>query len=57
MRSKVIERTLKEMELDPWYVKLRRWFRLEIWVIVCKTRFIWDLTYHKNIFKKRKINN
>ena len=43
-----------EMKNDPWYVKLRRWWRLQRWVWMCQTRFIWDLTYEKNIFKWKK---
>jgi hypothetical protein len=54
MRSKTIERLLKEMENDPWHVKLRRWWRVKLWVWTCRTRFIWDLSYQHNIFKKRK---
>ena len=44
------------MESDPWYIKLRRWFCVKKWVWMCRTRFIWDLTYKKNIFKKKKYN-
>ena len=41
-----------KMENDPWYVKLKRWFNLQRWVLMCRTRWIWDLNYEHNIFKK-----
>ena len=31
MRSKTLDRILKEMENDPWHVKLRRWWRVRLW--------------------------
>jgi hypothetical protein len=36
--SKTIEKLQDEMNKDPWYVKLKRWFRLQIWVWKCLTR-------------------
>jgi hypothetical protein len=54
MRSPILDNMLKDMEKDPWHVKLKRWWRVTIWVWVCRTRFIWDLDYQHNIFKKRK---
>lgn len=42
MRSHVMQRTIDEMEKDPWWVKLKRWMRVEWWVFVCKTRKYWD---------------
>lgn len=53
MRSPVLDKILKDMEKDPWHVKLKRWWRVQVWVWVCKTRFIWDLNYQHNIFKKK----
>jgi predicted chitinase len=54
MRSPILDKVFKDMEKDPWHVKLKRWWRVAIWVWVCRTRFIWDLDYQHNIFKKRK---
>jgi hypothetical protein len=56
MRSPILDNMLKDMEKDPWHVKLKRWWRITIWIWVCRTRFIWDLDYQHNIFKKRKNN-
>lgn len=42
MRSEVMQRILDEMEKDPWWVKLKRWMKVEWWFIVCKTRKYWD---------------
>ena len=53
-RSKTLDRLLTEMENDPWYVKLRRWWRVKKWVWTCRTRWIWDLEYKHNIFRKKK---
>ena len=53
MRSKVLQRLIDEMEKDPWYVKLRRWWRVKIWVYKCRTRKYWDKTYQGYIFKKK----
>lgn len=54
MKSNILKNLIDEMESDPWYIKLRRWFCVKKWVWMCRTRFIWDLTYKKNIFKKKK---
>jgi len=51
--SDVLKKILEEMENDPWHVKLRRWWRLQVWVYTCRTRWIWDLEYENNIFKKK----
>ena len=50
----VLRRLTEEMKNDPWHVKLRRWFRLQRWVWMCRTRWIWDLDYEHNIFKKKR---
>jgi hypothetical protein len=50
----IIKQLTEEMKNDPWYVKLRRWFRLQRWVWMCRTRWIWDLNYEHNIFRKRR---
>jgi hypothetical protein len=49
-----LRRLTQEMKNDPWPKKLRRWWRLQRWVWMCKTRFIWDKNYEHNIFKKKK---
>ena len=54
MKSKTLERILKEMENDPWYVKLKRWWGVRLWVWTCRTRWIWDIEYERNIFRKKK---
>jgi hypothetical protein len=54
MRTKTVDRLLKEMENDPWHIKLRRWWRVRLWVWTCRTRWIWDLEYERNIFRKNK---
>ena len=33
MRSKVAQRILDRMEKDPWWVKLKRWFMVELHII------------------------
>jgi hypothetical protein len=53
-KSGILKQLIEEMKNDPWHVKLRRWFRLKRWVWMCKTRWIWDLDYKHNIFKKKK---
>lgn len=35
MRSKVFQRILNDMDKDPWWVKLKRWFVVEYYVIKC----------------------
>ena len=49
-----LRRLTEKMKKDPWHVKLRRWFRLQRWVWMCRTRWIWDLDYEHNIFKKKR---
>jgi len=39
------------MEADPWHVKLKRWYHVQVWLIKCRLRFIWDLQYEHNIIK------
>jgi hypothetical protein len=51
--SPKINQLLEEMKTDPWYTKLKRWFRLQIWVYTCLTRKYWDKTYQHYIFKKK----
>jgi hypothetical protein len=50
----IIKQLTEEMKNDPWHVKLRRWFRLQRWVWMCRTRWIWDLDYEHNIFRKKR---
>ena len=54
MRSEITQRILDEMKKDPWYVKLRRWYRIEKWIIICQTRKYWDKSFEGYIFKKKK---
>lgn len=49
-----IQKLLDEMEKDPWYVKLKRWWRLKIWTWTCLTRKYWDKSYSGYIFKRKK---
>lgn len=51
--SKVIEELLQQYDNLPWYKKLKIWFNTQRWVWMCRTRFIWDLNYQHNIFKKK----
>jgi hypothetical protein len=53
MKTKTVERLLKEMENRPWHLKLRDWWNIKRWVWTCRTRFIWDLSYERNIFRKK----
>lgn len=52
MRSPTFENILNEMKKDKWYIKLKRWFKLQIWVWICLTRKYWDKNYQHYIFKK-----
>ena len=55
MRSPVVDRLMREMEQDPWHVKLKRWWRVQVWVWICLTRRYWDKNYQHYIFKKKKL--
>ena len=50
----ILKQLVEEMKNDPWHAKLRRWWRLERWVWMCRTRWIWDLDYEHNIFRKKR---
>jgi hypothetical protein len=50
----ILKQLVEEMRNDPWHVKLRRWWRLERWVWRCRTRWLWDLDYEHNIFRKKR---
>lgn len=52
--SEVLQKLMDEMENDPWHVKLKRSFDTWLWMQKCRTRFIWDLSYQHNIFKKNQ---
>ena len=52
--SEIIERLQQQYNDLPRYKKLRTWFNLQRWIWICRTRFIWDLSYEHNIFKRRK---
>lgn len=36
--NKILEDFVKMMQADKWYVKLRRWISLQIWLIRCNLR-------------------
>lgn len=40
-----VQNLIIEMENDRWYVKLGRWWRLQVWLFTCRTRKFWDKTY------------
>lgn len=50
-RSDTARQILEDSKLDPWYVKLKRWYRLQRWIISCRTRKYWDNTFENYIFK------
>lgn len=52
MRSQLTQRILDEMNKDPWYIKLRRYIKIRIWVYICLTRKYWDKSFKGYIFKK-----
>jgi hypothetical protein len=54
-RSPAVERLFEEMKDDPWYIKLKRWYVVEKWVLICRTRKFWDKTYEHYLFKKNNI--
>ncbi len=56
-RSPVVDRLLKEMENDPWHVKLKRWWNLKVWTYTCLTRKYWDKSFSGYIFKKKRDQN
>jgi hypothetical protein len=41
-KSSALQRMMDKMEKDPWWVKLKRWMRVEWWFFVCRTRKYWD---------------
>jgi hypothetical protein len=41
-KSAVLQRIMDKMEKDHWWVKLKRWIKIEWWVFVCSTRKYWD---------------
>jgi hypothetical protein len=52
-RSPVLDRIMRQMEQDPWHVKLKRWWHIKLWVWMCLTRKYWDKEYQHYIFKKK----
>jgi hypothetical protein len=34
-KSKIVQKMIDDMAKDPWYVKLRRWVRLQYWMYYC----------------------
>jgi len=51
--SPILEELEKDMDNDHWYVKLKRWYRLQKWVLTCRTRKYWDKSYEYYIFVKK----
>ena len=51
--SKIMQEIREKMETDPWYIKLGRWYRLQIWLFTCLTRKYWDKSFSGYIFKKK----
>jgi hypothetical protein len=49
-----LRRLTEEIKKDPWHVKLRRWWKFKRWMWMCRTRWIWDLNYEHNIFRKKR---
>jgi len=48
----ILERLRQEMELDPWYIKLKRWSNFQFWLLYC-------LLFNNKVcryFKYRKLN-
>ena len=45
-----LRRLTQEMKNDPWYKKLRRWWKFQRWILMCKIIFI----YENNIFRKKR---
>lgn len=35
MRSEIIKQILNEMDNQPWYKKLARWYRVRKWLLYC----------------------
>lgn len=33
--SDIIKKMFEEMENDPWYIKLKRWINLQLWILRC----------------------
>lgn len=54
MRNPVIERILKDMKKDPWYIKLRRWYRVEMWCVRAMGFKKYAKHNLKRLFKKKK---
>ncbi len=57
MKSKTVERLLEKMKKDPWYIKLKRWIKIQIWVYVCLNRKYWDKDFSGYIFKKNNYDS
>lgn len=43
----------EEMDSDQWYMKVKRWFKLQRWLITCSTRKFWDKTFEGYLFKRK----
>jgi hypothetical protein len=56
-RSPVLQNLLDESKKDPWYIKLRRWYSLQKWILVCRTRKFWDKEHQHYIFRSKKIQS
>ena len=51
--STIMQEIREKMDKDPWHVKLKRWYRVRVWIYTCLTRRYWDKTYSGYIFKKK----
>jgi hypothetical protein len=45
--SDTIKKMFEEMENDPWYIKLKRWLSVRIWIIECNL-------FNNKFFRKLK---
>lgn len=34
-KSNIVQKMMDDMAKDSWYIKLRRWWRLKLWVYRC----------------------
>jgi hypothetical protein len=36
----MLKKATEKLKKDPWHKKLRRWYRFNHWILVCKIRII-----------------
>jgi hypothetical protein len=51
---KVLKGLKQEMENSKGDKKFELWFKIQMWLFACNTRFIWDSSYDYFIFRKEK---